>query len=209
MRAGQKIGVLVAVAMLVGLGAGHGEQSSVDLLAALESGQVWAQFWGAGPTAVQGVVGRSAYGPQSLTVSPGTQFWSQRGGVQGMTSMWGRRIDLSGQRLAHVRIPAACTNIGLRTPTPGDKMVIASCPDRRMVRLAMVMDRRKPPHAAAQLAVWAVANNPPRGAIERYLHATVGAQQSGATMKREKLVATAVSLLREAGLQPREFQMFR
>ena len=208
MRVGRKIGLVASIGVLMTLATTCPAQA-VDLLAALESGQVWAQFWGAGPTAVQGTVGRSPYGPQSVTVSPGTQFWGQRQGVQGMSTWGSVPIDLSEQRIAHVRIPAACTNIGLRTPTPADRMVPARCPDMRMARLATVIGKRKPSHPAAQLAVWAVANNPPRGAIDQYLHDTVSAQQPGATMKREKLVSTAVSLLREAGLSPSQFRMFQ
>lgn len=206
MRVGKKIGLVVVVGILAATGA-YADQGT-DLLAALESGQVWAQFWGAGPTAVQGMVGRSPYGPRGLTVAPGTQFWGQRRGVQGMTTFGSVPIDLSQRRFAYVRIPAACTNIGLRTPTPADVMIAAACPDTRMARLTQVIAKRKPPHPAVQLAVWAVANNPSRGMIDRYLHETITGQQPSAVAERDKLVITAENLLREAGLKPGEFRMF-
>ena len=114
MEVGKKLGLIVIVAMLAGLGGVYGEASAADLLVSLERGEVWAQFRGAGESAIQGVVGRSAYGPGSLTISPGTQFWGQRPGVQGMTTLGAVHIDLSQQRLASVRIPAACTRYWYR-----------------------------------------------------------------------------------------------
>ena len=208
MRRREKMGLLVLVAMLASLGAAYAEADAVELVAGLESGELWAQFWGAGPTAVQGIVGRSAFGPGSATISPGTQFWGQYPGMQGMTTLRGQHIDLSGQRLAHVRIPVACTNLGLRTPTPGDTMVIAACPDRRMARLAAVIETRKPPQPAAQLAVWAIANDPPREVVGRYLYQTVNAPPPEALVEMELLAGTTANLLKEAGLQPSAFRMF-
>ena len=209
MRAGEKMGLLVLVAMLAGLGAAHAQQAPVDLLTALQSGQLWAQFWGAGPTAVQGVVGRSTFGPESATISPGTQLWGQYPGMQGMSTLGSVQIDLSGQRLARVHIPVACTNLGLRTPTPGDRMVLAACPDRRMARLAAVIGKRRPSHPAAQLAVWAVANDPPREATDRYLYQTLQqAPPPEALADMDLLVSAAANVLKEAGLQPAAFRMF-
>ncbi len=204
-----KLSAIVVVVLLLGWGTAYGQEGAVDLLAALDRGQIWAQFRGAGPDAVQGMVGRTTYGPSNVSIGPGTQFWGQRGGVQGMTTLGAVNIDLSGQRMARVRIPVACTNIGLRTPTPTDVMVAAPCPDQRMRRLAGVIARRQPPHPAAQLAVWAVANNPPEWQIDRYLREVVGPGQPAVARKREELVVSAEKLLRAAGLSPIEFRMFR
>ncbi len=209
MGRGKKIGLIVVVGMLAGLGGVYGEEGTADLLVSLERGEVWAQFRGAGDAAIEGVVGRSPYGPRSLNISPGTQFWGQRPGIQGMTTLGSVNIDLSQRRLASVRIPAACTNIGLRTPTPADIMVPAACPDRRMARLTQVIASRRPPHPAAQLAVWAVANNPAPWQIHRYLHEVVSPEQPDAEAKRQKLLSTAENLLREAGLRSGQFRMFR
>ncbi len=208
MRARTKTALIVVVLVVLGSGGVWAEQGPVDLLVALESGQVWAQFRGAGPTALQGTVGRSPYGPANLSVTPGTQFQSQRPGVQGMTTFGSLNIDLSQRRIASIRIPAACTNIGLRTPTPADMMIPTACPNRRMARLTRVIARRKPPHPAAQLAVWAVANNPGRWQIEGYLREAANPNGPGAVSKRDKLITTAESLLREAGLRPSTFRMF-
>jgi len=208
MGIGKKMGVIVVVGIVVGIGGAYGEETAADLPARLERGEVWAQGWGAGDAAVEGMIGRSAYGPRSVSIAPGTQFWSQRQGVQGMTTIGSLHIDLSRQWAAKVHIPAACTNIGLRTPTAVDRMVIASCPDRRMARLTQVIASRRPPQPAAQLAVWAVANNPAPAQIDRYLHEVVNSGQPEAVNKRQGLMITAASLLREAGLAPDEFRMF-
>lgn len=207
MRARCMIGLVLGVLMLAGLAA-HAEQDSVDLLAAVESGQVWARFWGAGPSAVQGVVERSAYGPSSVTVSPGTQFWAQYRGTQGMTTLGSVRIDLSDRRVAQVQIPTACTNLGLRTPAPVDTMILASCPNRAMARLAAAIDRLGPPHPAAQLAVWAVANDPPRVALAPFLHEVIGPPRPEAASELDRLLSAAAMLLEEAGLEPAAFRMF-
>ena len=78
-----------------------------------------------------------------------------------------------------------------------------------MARLTQVIAKRKPPQPAAQLAVWAVANNPAPGQIDRYLHEVVNSGQPDAVKKRKELITTAENLLREAGLAPAKFRMFR
>lgn len=197
----------MVVIVLTALSLSYAEQ--VDLLQALQRGEVWVQFRGWGQGAVRGTIGRSAYGPQQLSIGPGTQFQAQRRGVQGMMTLGQTRVDLRGQSLAQVTIPAVCTNLGWRTPTAADIMVPARHPNTRLASVAVAASRRRVAPPVAQLAVWAVANNPQRADIERYLNEVVAAVQAPPQLEKSRLLRQAAELLCAAKLNPGEFHMFR
>ena len=67
--------------------------------------------------------------------------------------------------------------------------------------------RAAPP--VAQLATWAVANNPPRAGIERYLNEVVAGVQAPPQLEKSRLLRQAADLLRTAKLKPGEFRMFQ
>lgn len=208
MRCCGKGAVAVLLATWMASSTAQGQGGAVDLLSALQAGQVWAEFRGAGDTAVTGVVGRNGPGPQQLIVPSGTQFLAQRPGVQGMSVIGSVPIDLGEQHIASVYIPTACTNIGLATPTTDDIMFAAACPDERLARLAVVLDKAGAPHPATQLAVWAVANNPQPWLIQMYLRQVCPGESPDAAQARGQLLMTAAELLAEAGLDPSQFAMF-
>jgi len=64
------------------------------------------------------------------------------------------------------------------------------------------------PQAAAQLAVWAVANNPPRGRVAHFLDSVVRRTQAP-ELERHRLLTVAANLVRAAQLDPAKFAMFR
>ena len=197
----------MVVIVLTALSLSYAEE--VDLLQALQRGDVWAQFRGWGQGAVRGTIGRSAYGPQQLSIGPGTQFQAQRRGVQGMMTLGQTRVDLRGQSLAQVTIPAVCMNLGWRTPTAADVMVLARRPNTRLASVAAAASRRRAAPPVAQLATWAVANNPPRAGIERYLNEVVAGVQAPPQLEKSRLLRQAADLLRAAKLKPGEFRMFQ
>ena len=201
--------LLLPMLLLAGCMMAHAEALAppVDLLEGLEEGQIWAQFWGGGDTGVNGVVSRGEGGPRGVRVSPGTQFWAQTGGRQGQTTLGSVNIDLSGQRYAQVWIPTACTNINRKAPTEKDIMYAYPCPDKDMERLSRSLTLHKPAQPIIQIAVWAVANDPPARQLGGYLRRQVRLLEGALTT--QDIMTGAARLLEAAGLDPAGYRMFR
>ena len=181
----------------------------VDLLAGLRSGWLAAEFRGAGDGAVTGIIAAAPGAAiAQVNIPSGTQFFAQRPGVQGQTALGSATINLGEARLAQVTLTTACTNLGLATPTPEDLMVPAACPDARMAQLAVTLDRYPAPQPVAQLAVWALSNNPPPWLLQPYLMQVAPGFDRFAADQRRGLVLQAADLLMTAGLSPQAFRMF-
>jgi hypothetical protein len=184
----------------------------MDLLTALDLDLLRAEFRGNGESSVVGQLWRAPNGPQQVTVDPGTQFWAQLGGRQGMGTLGQNTIDFGSGRMAQVSIPTACTNIGLPAPTRRDIMVPSPCPDPRVARIASMAGTKGVAPAAAQVAIWAVANDPPRRPIESYLKKVVKALKkadSDAEVTADSILTEAATLLRRAEVSPEAFQLFK
>ncbi len=182
----------------------------MELLDALGTGRVDAVFYGNGDQSVRGRIRRSAFGPEQLYVAPGTQFWAQREGLQGMTTLGWVPIDLARGNIAYVDIPAACTNYARPAPTPYDRMNVVCCPEPRMAALAEYVGRVRPPQPVAQIAVWAVANNPEWSEIAGLVEAKAADQteeERAATVAMWRQQAAA--LMQTAGLNVASYRMFR
>lgn len=201
------IAILCVSLACVGLVAAEPVAPPVELIEGLQSGQIWAQFWGAGDTGVSGVVGRAEGGPGGVTVAPGTQFWAQASGRQGQTSLGSSRIDLGSSAYAQIWIPTACTNIGRPAPTAEDIMVPSPCPSRDMARLSRSLVLEGIHRPMVQVAVWAVANDPPARALRRYLAEQVKLAEGSLTA--DDIMYGAADLLRISGLDPAAYRMFR
>ncbi len=180
----------------------------VNLLEGLRDGTLWAQFRGAGGSSVSGVIGAEPLGPQFVQIPSGTQFQAQLPGRQGMSTLGSLNIDLGEQRLAQVLIPTACTNLGLPEPTPDDVMIPLPCPDARLARLAAVLDLYPTPQPVAQVAVWALSDNPPLALVQPYLVQQAPGFDLAAHAERRVIVQQAAQLLGAAGLEPAGFRMF-
>jgi hypothetical protein len=183
----------------------------MDLLTALDTGQVRAEFRGAGDSTVTGVIERLDSGPTSLEIQPGTQFWAQRSGTQGQSTIGSVPVDLNEQRLAYVSFSTVCTNIGRPAPTPDDVMLPVASPDERMVALLGLPGIRERPHDAVQAAAWALASNP-RYYEVRTILATKAGSDVAPTIRgayAERMIALAADLVRAAGLEPTQFRLFR
>ncbi|MFW6155930.1 MAG: hypothetical protein ACOC7J_01315 [Armatimonadota bacterium] len=186
------------------------EPAPMDLLDALGTGKIDATFYGNGDESVRARVRRSAFGPEKVVVSPGTQFWAQRDDVQGMTTLGWVPIDLARTHIAYVTIPTACTNYDLPAPTRQDRMNPVCCPEPRVAALAEQVGRSHPPHPVAQIAVWAIANNPQWDDVAGLVEADVEAdnpEQRAETAENYRL--RAADLMREAGVNPKSFRMFK
>ncbi|MFP3903277.1 MAG: hypothetical protein ACLFWB_03430 [Armatimonadota bacterium] len=186
--------------------------STMNLLDALNDGAVRADFRGTGDTGVDAIIERAAGGPDYVTVSPGTQFWAQRGGLQGQTTLGWVPIDVGADGIAHVQIPTACTNINLPAPTPDDAMWPEPAPSGDMMRLCSIIRPENHNPQVAQLAVWAVANDPSRQQLASHERDMITDEEASAAEREEAfdtLLRSAAALLKKAGLQPRKFRMFR
>lgn len=197
----------VALIGLVTAGA-WAQASPVDLLVALEHGQVDAVFYGNGDESVRGRIRRTPFGPQQLYVAPGTQFWAQQPGLQGMTTLGWVPIELS-RSITYVQIPTACTNFNLPAPTSHHRMIPTPCPDVRMAALSDYIGYARPPREAVQIAVWAVANDPQWDEVAGY----VGTRATGVAPEElpalaERYRLAAADLLSAVGLRPAQFRMF-
>lgn len=206
--------LISVVVLLLGFSAAVGAQGGnlagqpVNLLDGLREGSIWAEFRGAGGESVSGVIGAAPRGPRFVQIPSGTQFQAQLPGRQGMSTLGSLNLDLGEQRLAQVMIPTACTNLGLPEPTPDDVMVPLPCPDVRLARLAAVLDLHPAPQPAAQLAVWALSDNPPLALVQPYLVQQAPGFDLAAYAERRALVQQAAQLLGAAGLEPAGFRMF-
>jgi len=179
----------------------------VELISGLESGRIWAQFWGAGDTGVSGIVGRGEGGPSGVTIAPGTQFWAQTSGRQGQSSLGSSNVNLSNRSYMQVWVPTACTNIGRPEPTADDVMVPSPCPNEDMARLSRSLVLQGAEQPMVQVAVWAVANDPPARALRGYLREMVN--QSDGALTADDIMQGAADLVLRAGLEPSDYRMFR
>lgn len=185
------------------------QNQPLDLMQGLRTGQLWAQFRGAGDRSVSGVVGNNQPFGQRVSIPSGQQFYAQRPGLQGMMGLGSLQFDLGPQEARPVMLAAVCTALNLPSPTPEDIMIPVPCPDARLASVASVLDRRPVPQPVVQLAAWAISNNPPLFAIEGYLAETVPGTDYFAALQRREIVVQAADLLAEAGVAPAAFQMFR
>lgn len=206
-----RVVAVIVVLGLAGAGFAAAPSESVDLLQALNSGKVWAEFHGAGDRAVTGTVERAEDGPTQLHISPGTQFWAQASGRQGQTNLGRIPIDLSQDRVAYLNIRTCCTNLGRPPATPEDVMVPVSCPDPRMATLLGLPGVTDRPHMAVQAAVWAIANNPRRSEVRLAVRTdpTAGTTSEERSRFADEALAVAADLLQAAGLVPASFRAFR
>ncbi|MGD9497450.1 MAG: hypothetical protein AB7Y46_14210 [Armatimonadota bacterium] len=186
------------------------DQGPMSLLDAIQSGRVEAVFYGNGDQSVRGRIRPGPASPEQLYVEPGTQFWSQQPGLQGMTTLGWVPIDLSRRNIAYVEIPTACTNHDRPAPTSAHRMVPVACPDVRMAALSEQIARARPARAVAQLAVWAVANDPTWADVQAHVAARVEAQspeELAGVVESYRL--QAAQLLWQAGIDPSLFRVFR
>ena len=186
--------------------------ATADLIDALEDGAIWAEFRGTGDMGVDAVIGRNPGGPSHVVVAPGTQFWAQSGGRQGMSTIGWVPIDLTQTAVARLTIPTACTNISRLAPEPRHAMYAVRCPDERMRVLCSRVDLEKDDPGAVQLAVWAIANDPPLRTLSRHWQSIIEAEiTDDAVLQSEQrhLLDEAWALLQRANLAPEGFRMFR
>jgi len=210
---------------------------SMDLLTAMELGLARAEFRGNGDSSVVGRIWSAPDGPSEVTLAPGTQFWAQLGGGlgfgqpgggrglgqpgggfnqlgggrQGMGLLGDNRIGLGGDRYAEVVLPTACTNIGLPAPTRRDVMVAVRCPDPRVARVASLYGQPGVYPAAVQVAVWAVANDPPAKPVNQYVQKAVRLAlkaDPASTLTADAILQQAAELLRRADVDPGLFTVF-
>ena len=186
--------------------------ATADLIDALEEGTVWAEFRGTGDMGVDAVIGRNPGGPSHVVVAPGTQFWAQAGGRQGMSTVGWVPVDLTETAVARLTIPTACTNISRLAPEPRHVMDAVRCPDDRMRVLCSRVNIEKDDPGAVQLAVWAVANDPSLRTLSRHWESIIEVETADNAMleaEQHRLLDEAWVLLERANLEPEGFRMFR
>lgn len=185
------------------------QTNSIDLFTGLKTGVLQAEFRGAGDSSVTGTIRSTNPQLTQLYIPGGSQFQGQQPGRQGMNSYQPQRFGLNSTGETKITVRTACTDIFLPAPTASDVMLPMPCPDERLARLASVVDARSAPQEAAQIAVWAIANNPPAAGLRDYLQRVAPGVPVVADTKKRALMDTAASLLRDAGLDPAAFAMFQ
>jgi hypothetical protein len=203
---GFRIGLVLVLVAVVTLTWADTLTPPVELLEGLRTGQIQAEFRGGGDTGVWGYIQRGETGPSGVTIAPGTQFWAQAGGRQGQAGIGGGGGGLTDSRYAQIWIPTACTNFNLRAPTEDDVMVASASPSPDMTRLCAVTALARPPQAMVQVAVWAVANDPPRQRLSSYLRGQAAASEGALTV--QAILEGAAQLLVTAGLDPADYRLF-
>jgi hypothetical protein len=204
------VGALISL-LVLGISTA-GLAATADLIDALEDEAIWAEFRGTGDMGVDAVIGRNPGGPSHVVVSPGTQFWAQAGGRQGMSTVGSVPIDLTENAVVRLTIPTACTNISRLAPEPRHVMYATRCPDERMRILCSRVNREKDDPGAVQLAVWAIANNPSLRTVSRHWDSIIAediAEGDPFEAEQERLLDEAWDLLERANMDPADFRMFR
>ncbi len=186
-----------------------GGAEPMELLAALQQGRIQAEFYGNGDQSVRGRIRPAPFGPEQVIVAPGTQFWAQQPGLQGMTTVGWVPIDLRNRPFVFVEIPTACTNYDRPAPSRWHRMIPYPCPSPAMAALSETAAKLQPDRAVVQLAVWAVANDPEWEQVVGYAqaHAAGESEQERATGALS-LRQQAAGLLRSAWIDPAAFRMF-
>jgi hypothetical protein len=86
------------------------------------------------------------------------------------------------------------------------------CPDPRVARIAALYGQPDVQPAAVQVAIWAVADDPPAKPIDQYLR-TIAKQarkaDANTTVTVEALLLQAAELLRKADVDPGPFSLFQ
>lgn len=178
----------------------------IDLIQGLNSGQLWAEFRGAGDRAVTGTIGRTGEQPLDVNIPAGTQFWAQGGGRQGQSGFGNRTIGLRDVKVAQVTLHTACTNLGLPEATADDIMIPVAPHDGRLAQLMGLPGIEQQPHMAVQVAVWAITNNARGYDVRRMLRKEPGV---GSSEYATQMLTLAADLMRQAGLDPQTFRLFR
>ena len=208
-RSGITIALCALALIALAAGAQARDNAPMELMDALATGQVEAVFYGNGDQSVTGRVRRTAFGPDQVMIEPGTQFWAQQPGLQGMTTLGWVPVDLSRRAIAYVEVPTACTNLDRPAPTRDNLMTPVPCPEPRMAALAQEIGRSAPPRPVVQLAVWAIANDPSWDAVSEYArtHARTDSDTERAQIA-EGYRLGAAQLLWRAGIVPAGYRMF-
>lgn len=183
----------------------------LDLIDGLNSGALWGEFQGAGDRAVTATIGRTGDAPVTANIAPGTQFWAQAGGRQGQATIGAVPVDLTGRRVATLTIHTCCTNLGLPPATAADAMIPVASPRSSLASLLSLPDIQSRPHMAVQAAVWALANDPRGMSIKRAIRAELPRTSTHAERSQftSEMVALAEQLVYAAGLNPRDYNLFR
>lgn len=151
---------------------------------------------------------RGGYGGFGGIGGRGPGGFGQRGGRQGMFGYRSTSARLSLASATTLLIPTLCMDYNKPAPTRRDLMVIMPPPER-YAALAAVLDETHPPQPAAQLAMWAVANDAPPTAASRYLVEIIPGSSEAIAGQRKEIIAIAADILRAAGLEPERFRLFR
>lgn len=183
----------------------------VDLIDGLNTGALWAEFHGAGDRAVTGTIGRTGDQPLTASIAPGTQFWAQAGGRQGQATIGAVPVDLTTRRVATLTLHTCCTNLGLPEATADDLMVPVAAPNPPLAALLSLPAIQSRPHMAVQAAVWALANDSRGMTIKRAIRAELPRTSTQAERSHytAQMVALAEELVRAAGLNPRDYNLFK
>jgi hypothetical protein len=145
-------------------------------------------------------------------VVPVGSYFRSGGKAQDMVSTEAATLDFADRREVNIAVPAVCANFDRPEPDSGTRFSLHSLDDARLRRLLQVIAERKPPHVAAQVAVWAVANDVTRANLDatfRQFGSAGGRWMGGVPAAQEADIAAARELVKAAGLDAGRFRLFR
>ncbi len=168
------------------------------------TGGAWAQYGGPGAYG-----GGGAYGGSEGGRRPRFGQGAGGGGRQGMFGSTSTTTRLGLANAVRVTIPALCMDLGKPAPTHYDALVLLPPLNPTLIRFAQVLDTQHPAHPAAQVALWALTDDPPIAGAQRYLLDIIPGTGTALAQQRQELMAAARDVLSAAGLQPTAFSMFK
>ncbi|MCC7492744.1 MAG: hypothetical protein IT204_10370 [Fimbriimonadaceae bacterium] len=176
----------------------------ITVYEAQQRGLVTARVTGSGLGEVRLSLTRTTNRRLRVIVPAGAYFVCQGGGAQNMVGGRQTTVDLVGSATASLSVPASCANMHLDTPNWSTSFAIRPSPEgSELARLMEVIGREQPSEVVAQVAVWAVTDNPTRAE----LMSTYVTNFGGPAASQADLNAAA-QLLRKAGIEPTGKHLF-
>ncbi len=184
---------------------------ALDLEDLLQAGAVTVTARGSGLGYVLVIVERQHSSPMRIAIPAGTYF-AATGRHQDMVTTKRYVVDLTERASETISVHAACAQFSAAIPDSADGFIIAphgATPELR--RLAEVIDARSPSSRAAQVAVWALTDDPSRSELDgRSRSVPVGSIGSfGQPAADDEDLREARALLEAAGIPPSGRRLFR
>ena len=175
---------------------------SVQLGDALAQGLAQVGITGQGLERIDLVLESLSAQPLEVTISAGTVFLAQTGGIQNMVVRRPRVVSLpsSGSKQT-LTLSVACANMELDAPEESDNFTVSTAPvPEDLIKLLNLPGFLEEPFRVQQFAIWTITDNPPRGGYVGLGYFGVGSGPS------DEEIQSIRALFQQAGIPTERYQ---